>query len=556
MPTAEADDGLRADAEAERCISTERTPLLLSSHQSENRGAADDNPPKWEETTVIVEDMSFARLALIMSAAWVGVFLSALDSTIIATLSAPISSEFHSLSLLSWLATAYLMSTAASQPISGRLTDIFGRGPGLVFSNLFFAVGNLICGLSTSRYTIILGRVVAGIGGGGLMSIPTFLGSDLVPLRNRGLVSGISNLWYSLGAMTGTLLGGFLNDYTGLGWRLAFFIQAPPALLSALVVLLMVKVPPKQSQKSYLARVDFLGVFLILSFLVLLVLGLNSGSVRVPWIRPLPCVSLSAAMFIAFIFWENKASQPIIPVKLLLDRTVLAACLTSLLSSMLAMTSIFYVPLYLQVLGNTPSKAGLKIFPSSVGISIGALGAGFIMRRTGRYTNLGVMSVLVLIAGIVLYTLQKESSPFWLTSVAVFIFGVGYNSACTVVQVACVAAADQSEQAVITSTMYLARSLGGTSGITLASAVFQGNLRSGLQRRFGSEPRAPEIIGRILDNLSEMRHLPAGWYEGVMEAYMAAFRGVWLTMLGWAALALMCISLIKQHKLHSSLDRR
>ncbi|KAF5560846.1 multidrug resistance protein fnx1, partial [Fusarium pseudoanthophilum] len=131
---------------------------------------------------------------MIMSTAWLGVFLGAADTTVIATLSAQISSEFNSLSLLSWLATAYLIANAASQPISGRLTDIFGRGPGLAFSNIAFAVGNLICGLATSQKIMILGRVISGIGGGGLMSIPTFLGSDLVPLRKRGLVGGIANI--------------------------------------------------------------------------------------------------------------------------------------------------------------------------------------------------------------------------------------------------------------------------------------------------------------------------------------------------------------------------
>lgn len=148
------------------------------------------------EVTVIVNELSSARLILTLSITWVGVFLGAVDASIIATLSGPISSEFGSLSLMSWLATAYLIANASCQPLSGRLTDIFGRGPGLVFSNVMFAVGNLICGLAKDEYTIILGRVVAGVGGGGLMSISTFLGSDLVPLRKRGLFQGIGNVAY------------------------------------------------------------------------------------------------------------------------------------------------------------------------------------------------------------------------------------------------------------------------------------------------------------------------------------------------------------------------
>ena len=137
------------------------------------------------------------------------------DSTIIATLAAPISSSFDSQSLLSWLASAYLIANAACQPLSGRLTDIFGRGTGLVFSNVFFAAGNLICGLAKSEWVMIFGRVISGMGGGGLMAISTFVGSDLVPLRKRGLIQGLGNVVFGSGAGLGAIFGGWINDTWG-----------------------------------------------------------------------------------------------------------------------------------------------------------------------------------------------------------------------------------------------------------------------------------------------------------------------------------------------------
>ena len=149
-----------------------------------------------EETTVLAAPPSTARLALTLGATYVGVFLGAVDSSIMATLTAPIASEFRSLSLLSWLAAAYLVANATSQPLSGRLTDVFGRGPGLVFCNAAFALGTLVCGLAADGPAMMLGRAVAGLGGGGLMSISTFLASDLVPLKKRGVVQGIGNIAY------------------------------------------------------------------------------------------------------------------------------------------------------------------------------------------------------------------------------------------------------------------------------------------------------------------------------------------------------------------------
>lgn len=173
----------------------ETTPLLSggdpNKHLASSSASSEDG-----EAVIIAAPESTTRLWLILGTAYVGVFFGAVDASIIATLAGPISSEFHSLSLISWLATAYLIANAACQPLSGRLTDIFGRGNGLVFSNVMFAIGNAICGFSQGEWTMIFGRVVAGIGGGGLMSISTFLASDLVPLRKRGIVQGLGNIAY------------------------------------------------------------------------------------------------------------------------------------------------------------------------------------------------------------------------------------------------------------------------------------------------------------------------------------------------------------------------
>lgn len=142
------------------------------------------------------ENLSALQLIIILSGPWLGSFLGAMDSSIVATLSAPISASFDSLSLISWVGSAYLVATAAIQPISGRLSDIFSRRTSLIYANLFFAIGNLMCGLARTKWVLIFGRVVAGIGGGGLTAVSTFLGSDIIPLRRRGLWQGFGNVIY------------------------------------------------------------------------------------------------------------------------------------------------------------------------------------------------------------------------------------------------------------------------------------------------------------------------------------------------------------------------
>lgn len=285
------------------------------------------------------------------------------------------------------------------------------------------------------------------------MSISTFLGSDLIPLRRRGIFQGIGNIAYGSGAMLGGVFGGLINDHTAWGWRLAFLVQVPPVLVSAVLVTVLVKVPPKASDKSYLARIDFGGVFLTISFLVLLLLGLNAGGNLVPWVHPLPLttIPLSFLAFGAFLFWETKVKQPIIPVRLLANRTILSACLTNLLCTMVMMMALFYVPLYLQVTGLSATDAGLRILTSPLGVSIMSIGAGYIMKKTGKYVVPGICALVIFNTGIVILTQFDENTPAWVNYLVFFFVGGGYGAMLTITLLGCISAVDHSQQAVITS---------------------------------------------------------------------------------------------------------
>ncbi|TRX96264.1 hypothetical protein FHL15_002988 [Xylaria flabelliformis] len=503
----------------------ERTPLLRGDASnaslladSEQQPGSDEN----DERTVIAEEVKGLKLWVILGTSWIGVFLGAIDSSIIATLSAPISSEFRSLSLLPWLATAYLIANAACQPISGRLTDIFGRGPGLVFSNIFFAVGNLICGLAQTSEVMILGRVVAGIGGGGLMTITTFLCTDLVPLRNRGIIQGVGNICYGAGAMLGGVFGGLVNDNSSWGWRLAFLVQVPPVLVSAVLVAYLVHIPPKTSEKSRLRRIDFTGVLSLVTFLVFLLLGLNTGGNIVPWTHPLPLtiLPLSLVALIFFVVWESRVAQPVIPT-----------------------------------FGVSASNAGLVLLFAPLGVCICSVGSGYIMKKTGRYVGLGILAVSLQLAASIILTTLHQGSPIWPLRVVFFLLGSGQGAMLTVCLLACLAAVDHSHQATITSATYAFRSVGSTVGITVGSAIYQNVLKNNLWDRFGDLPGAAEEIKRIRDDIDELNHLPEGWYDGVAASFQEAFRSVWFTLVALAALAVISVSLMRQHKLYSTLSR-
>lgn len=541
----------------------EDSPLLSNGKDAPDNGTierghndnADDADV--EDEAPIVEELSTATLLLVMSSIWLGCFLAALDSTIIATLSAPISTSFNSLSLLSWLASAYLVANAAFQPLSGRLTDILSRRTGLIFSNVFFAAGNLICGLAQDEWVMILGRVVAGVGGGGLTAISTFVGSDLVPLRKRGVWQGIGNVCYGVGAGLGGVFGGWINDTWG--WRNAFLVQVPLTVISGIMVCFTIRIPVKQTEKSAWKRIDFLGAISLITTLVLLLFGLNSGGNLVPWTHPLVLTTLplSAVSLAAFIYIESQiATEPVIPVRLLLNRTVFSACLTNWFTTMCVFAILFYGPIYFQVRGLSATQAGARLIPQSVGVGIGSVLSGLIMRWTGRYYFLSVGTEIIFLGSGVLISTFTLTTPDWEPFIVFFLAGLGYSGMLTITLLALIAAVNHKDHSVITSASYAFRSTGSTIGITVASAVFQNILKTELWSRFGDRKDAKEVIGRLRDSLDEIQNLPESWKGEVMQVYMDALRGVFLTTVGIAVLGFAISLLMREHTLHSNLARK
>ncbi|KAK3713170.1 hypothetical protein LTR37_008603 [Vermiconidia calcicola] len=553
---ARTDSGLKVVAPEP--VADEYSPLL---GQADNVEAQADQELREHDVgvTPVAEEPSTRKLLLTMSSLWVSTFFAALDATIIATLSGPITASFNSGTLFSWIASGYLIANAALQPLSGKLTDIYGRRNGLAFATIFFASGTLICGLATEGWVMILGRVVAGCGGGCLNTISTFVGSDLVPLRRRGVWQGFGNIVYGTGMGLGGLFGGFIHDQ--YGWRYAFYIQVPFILVAGLIGFWAIDIPVKETDKNKLKRVDFLGAFTLVASLVLFLLGLNSGGNIVPWNHPLVLVSLplGVVLLVGFIFIEDRvAEEPVIPVRLLLNQTVLAACLTNWFATMSVFGLIYYVPVYFQVVrGISATGAGALFIPQSAGTALGSLGSGFIMRATGRYVWLNVLvQILMLTASSLILATFNVNTPQAPPFVYLAMDGLAYGSMLTITLISLIAAVDHKYQAVITSASYAFRSTGSTIGITIASAVFQNLLKSGLYDRFGDLPGAPDEIRRIRDNPDEVKHLEPAWHDGAIGAYVEALRGVFFVTLCFAALTAIVSFFMKEQKLHKTLERK
>ena len=407
---------------------------------------------------------------------------------------------------------------------------------------------------------MILGRALAGLGGGGLNTISTIVASDLIPLRQRGLWQGVSNVCWGLGNGLGGVFGGFLNDVWD--WKLAFLVQIPLTVASLIMITIHLEkhsTGVARPKTSKLQRVDFLGSLLLVGTLVSLLLGLNSGGNIVSWHHPLVLTSLplAALLFITFVVVEeNFAPEPILPIRLILNRTVAAACMTNWFFLMIAYALDFYVVVFFRVRGLSATQAGACLIPFSITTAAGSLLAGIITSKSGRYKALNIAILFLMLVATILVATSAFYMPIWTTVLALGVAGIAIGGMLTVTLVALIGAVSHEEQALVTSLSYAFRSTGSVIGVAIASAVFQNVLSSQLWGKFGSRTDAAELISRLKDSLDEIKVVPMNDQPLVEESYMRALQAVFLTLVGLAILGLISGVLMRELKLSSRLDRR
>ncbi|KAK9473851.1 major facilitator superfamily domain-containing protein [Dipodascopsis tothii] len=503
-------------------------------------------------------ELSTRALATLFCSLYVGVFLCALDGTVIVTLMAHISSEFHEFRSVSWIASAYLISLATFQPLYGKISDIYGRRAMLLFSNGAFAVGCVMCGMAPNIWFLVFARVIAGIGGGGLNSLTVITMSDLVPLRQRGLLQGFGSLLYNTGAAVGGVFGGLLTEW--LGWRWAFYIQVPFVVVSALAVWYNLKPKPyNEIETSRLKRIDFAGSLSLVSFLSVFLLALSLGGSYVPWSHPIIFVlfPLSFALLAVFVHIETKvAVEPVLPLSLLKDRTVLGSSFTNAFVMMACYSHLFYVPIYfVAVRGISATAAGSKIIPNFIGTGIGAIATGSYMKMTGKYYRVMLTGSVLMFVGACLVSTYGLDTPSVLQILYLFVPGIGLGALITSTLIALIASVPHEFQAVTTSIQYGFRGTGSTIGVSMASAIFQNVLSAKLWERLGDLPNAADIITLVQDSVEEVTVLPEAYRPLVIQSYLDACHGVFLFAAVLSFLIIVFCSIMKEHPLNTTLRR-
>ncbi|SPO23503.1 related to multidrug resistance protein [Ustilago trichophora] len=507
-------------------------------------GATAQNGIPVDEAAVLEQYPKGFKFAVIIASLWVVLFMAALDGTIVVTLISSISSSFKASEKSGWLSTSYLLSVCAFSSIYGRLSDIIGRKGALLVALTFFTTGTCLCAVAKSMDALLVARFVAGIGGGGLLTTSSICMTDLVPLRQRGLWQGITNILFGSASALGGPLGGFIND--AFGWRTAFGFQVPFLLIGAVCIGTFVNIPLQQSDQTWqkkLGRIDYLGSLGLISSSSCLLLAMSflSGSL-LPFSHPLVWGFLLGFLVTAvlFVFVEGWiVREPIMPLSLLTRKSPALIGASYFLGSFAHFATIFHFPLWFQsVRLQSASQAGLHLIPISFSAAAGSLWAGLYMKKTGKYWHANMFCCLLNIASTAYGSMWNESTSAWAEYLTFCPQAFGTSAIFTFMLIGLIASVSKDKAAVATGTVYLFRSLGQVVGVSLSTAMFQMLLQSQMYRNITPEllPHPKDSVEGVKKLVSALRHdaslvptlQPEALRHAAQLSYMNAIKWVFL----------------------------
>ncbi|WP_432834472.1 MDR family MFS transporter [Dactylosporangium sp. CA-092794] len=460
--------------------------------------------------------LSHRQILLLMGGLMTGMLLAALDQTIVGTALPTIVGDLGGLDHYSWVVTAYLLASTASTPLYGKISDLYGRRPVLLFAIATFLAGSLLAGLSQNMPELIATRALQGIGAGGLMTLAFTIVSDVVAPRERARYQGLFGAVFGISSVAGPLVGGYFAEND---WRWIFYINVPLAIFALFVCARVLRLVPHTRREH---RVDYLGATLMVAGCSALLLALSWGGNEYAWnsVTILGLLAAFAVLAVAFVAVEGRADEPILPLRLFRRPTFSLSNVATFILGFAMFGSIIYVPLYLQIVkGATPTRSGLLMLPMMAGVIVTSIVSGRVIARLGRYKWFPVAGTIIMAAGLLLFTSLQVDTPLWQAFIYMTAIGVGLGMAMQPLILAVQNSLELRDMGAGTSAATFFRSLGGSVGVAALGAVMNNQLA---KQMAGAGP------GVSINAPAQVRALPTAQLQLVEHIFVNALHPVFL----------------------------
>jgi EmrB/QacA subfamily drug resistance transporter len=501
------------------------------------------------EPAAPVPALTHRQIMTVLAGLMLGMLAAALSQTVVATALPTIVGELGGQDKLAWVVSAALLTSTASTPIWGRLSDQYGRK--LLFQCAIgvFLAGSALSGFAQGIEELIAFRAVQGVGIGGLIALSQAIIGDIVAPRQRGRYQGYVGSAFGLATVAGPLIGGFLVDT--LSWRWCFFVGIPIGIAALVVTERVLRLPFPRHERA----IDYVGAGLIFGGVSAILLVLSLAGREFAWASA-PTYLLTAlglALLAAAVWWERRAPEPIIPPRLFANRTCVLTSVAGFTVGVAMFCGIVYLPQYLQIVKNqSPTDSGLLMLPLMVGLLTTSIASGRVITRTGRYKPFPIAGLALASVGLFLLSRLHAGSSLVTVGLYMAIVGLGIGMAMQVLVLAVQNAVDRRDLGVATSASSFFRSMGGAIGVSVFGALLSHRLRELLPDLLAG---AGSESARLLGTPDAIHELSPPVRDAVIEAFAESLQTVFLAAVPFTLAGFLAVLFLPELRLRSATDQ-
>jgi len=457
------------------------------------------------------------KMGIILGGLLLAILMASMDNTIVATAIGTIVGDLSGFDKLMWVTSAYMVAEMAGMPIFGKLSDMYGRKRFFIFGIVVFMIGSALCGTAETIVQLSIYRAIQGIGGGALMPIAFTIMFDVVPADKRGKMGGLFGAVFGLSSIFGPLLGAYLTDY--IHWSWIFYINLPIGLVAFVMITFFYKESVDHSKQ----KIDYLGAITLVASIVSIMFALELGGKEYAWDSGIimGLFTAFAVLFLAFIFIERHAEEPIITFGMFKNRLYSTSNIMAIFSGAAFITASIYIPVFIQgVLGGSATNSGLVLLPMMLGSVVTAAGGGSFLAKF-KYRSIMIPTLTLLVIGIVLLTTLTTGTSRFMVTIFMILIGLGIGSSFSVLSNAAIHGFAARQRGSASSTLNFNRELGMTLGITvfgiIQSHVFLNKLTNAFSN--GQQPEGINLSDPSKILTPEKREfIPAPVLDKVTEA--------------------------------------